>query len=252
MKRSKIFIVGCQRSGTTLLNMILGSHPSVTAYDEPISYAFETCFCKISCDACFWVSNQTAQQPLCQTPYVSYKVPKWTHQTAKIKKRFPKASLIFMKRNILAIVASMLSLKMKGGTWATKEAYKESLETISNLDNNILHQELTNIANNPLLLCTFCAYTKQLYTKDSIIVDYEKLVEKPFQTLSKLCEKLDLVWSNFLLKHHINYKSQQIGKTLGNRAIDNTSKEKYLKLLSNEQQKLIKEYLNHLEQIQPA
>lgn len=252
MKHSRIFILGCQRSGTTLLNMILGSHPSVTAYDEPISYAFKTCFCEISCDVCFWVKNQTAHQPRCQTPYISYKVPKWTHQAAKIKKRFPKASLIFMKRNILAIVASMLSLKMKGGTWATKEAYKESLETISNLGNNTLHQELTNIANNPLLLCTFCAYTKQLYARDSILVDYEKLVEKPSQTLSKLCEKLGLVWSGSLLKHHTNYKSQQIGKTPGNRAIDNASKKKYLKLLSNDQQNLIKEYLNRLKQIQPA
>jgi hypothetical protein len=39
MSAERFFILGCQRSGTTLLRLILESHPDIFCYDEIKAYA---------------------------------------------------------------------------------------------------------------------------------------------------------------------------------------------------------------------
>jgi hypothetical protein len=99
----RFFIVGCQRSGTTLLRLILAGHPAIYCYDETLAYAR--------------LRDGQASEAL-GYELVCYKIPRWTEQlnipvladeghdivAARFYSREP---IIFMIRDVRDVVASM-------------------------------------------------------------------------------------------------------------------------------------------------
>jgi hypothetical protein len=61
----RFLITGCQRSGTTLLRLILGSHSKIHCYDEYLAYARLR-------------DGDASEAQGCQL--VGYKIPRWTEQ----------------------------------------------------------------------------------------------------------------------------------------------------------------------------
>jgi hypothetical protein len=239
---NRIFIVGSQRSGTTLLRLILGSHPLIHAYEEPDSYNFSPCFCKGGCSCCRWVKETGTKKQKPKVPFEVFKVPKWTHYQEEIFKRYPSSDVIFLYRNPLDVVSSMLSLPMKGSTWVEKEAFTEITECYPKWTSEAL-----KIKSNNLKLAVLCVFLKQQYISPlAIKFCYGDLVENPESELRSLLIELRIPWNNNLLRHHLLNNGIQIGKTNANRSIDSASKNKHLKVLTPEQIQEAKQYLEQL------
>lgn len=127
-ERRFIFIVGCQRSGTTLIGQILGAHPACLFIDED--------------DQLYTWLDQTLKGPLAQqdgawqqlvkkanrkyradfkridqhgdienhVTHVVLKAPNATYSVNRLREQFPDAAYVFATRDIRDIVCSMDSL----------------------------------------------------------------------------------------------------------------------------------------------
>ncbi len=96
------FIVGSQRSGTTLLRLSLNSHPDLIVYDEYDAY------------------ERLALRKFPQRRLLGFKIPIWTHRYHFLMERYPNSKFIFLKRDIKGVAASMLSLKFEEIDWTRK------------------------------------------------------------------------------------------------------------------------------------
>lgn len=224
------FIVGSQRSGTTLLRLILDSHPALTVYDEGEANGLIR-------------SGRFARQGL-----TGFKVPRWTHRYEFLNRKHPAASYIFMKRDIRSIVASMLDLPFSGGlNWVEKfgvQEFDRSVAVVTNREvKNLFKRKYREIAKarDVLSLAVLCAYTKMyLWTEykesgsKAVEVHYEKLVAYPRKTIARLLDFLEVPWNDNVLRHHQSHTGISIGKTDSTRKIDTCSIKKWERVLARE------------------
>ena len=102
----RFFITGCQRSGTTLLRLILGSHSKIYCYDEYFAYARLRDGNAPEAEGCEWVG---------------FKIPRWSEQLSDpvlgdeghevVAKNFYEGEpIFFLIRDVRDVVASMASL----------------------------------------------------------------------------------------------------------------------------------------------
>ena len=63
--QERFFMLGCQRTGTTLLRIILEAHPDVFCYDELKGYA---------------VLQKRYIEDLPDVKLIEFKIPRWTEQ----------------------------------------------------------------------------------------------------------------------------------------------------------------------------
>ncbi|MFO0958346.1 MAG: sulfotransferase [Isosphaeraceae bacterium] len=97
----RFFIAGSQRSGTTLVRLVLGSHPDICCYDEVDGYA------ALAEGSCSDVAR-----------LVGFKVPMWTEMLGEECPADPRAAgvyrgepIVFLLRDVRDTVASMLRLR---------------------------------------------------------------------------------------------------------------------------------------------
>lgn len=95
MNNKPILITGCQRSGTTLLSLMLGSHPLVTRIDEDEFKAH-----KLS----EYLMDESYH------PYVCFKLPKLAHLLAAFTV-VPNLKVLFNIRDPRDVVVSMRNLR---------------------------------------------------------------------------------------------------------------------------------------------
>jgi len=255
------FISGCQRSGTTLLRLILESHEKIQCFDEVIGYEILVSQSK----------GQPVQYPVKKgAKYIGFKIPRFTEQLinesfvdpdyGELPSFYKNQKVIYIFRNVLDVVSSMMKLKIsKDISWLEKYGIKilESMVKSENLDSKYakkysdlrlkdwpahlvgaLYWEIKNQGFFDLL-----ENGKHVYP-----LSYEKLVSASEVELVKLCEFLKIEWSDALLNHY-NYSHgelDEMGKAIGNtdptRAIDNRSVGTYKLILSEQQVCQIKEF----------
>ncbi|MBD3316359.1 MAG: hypothetical protein GF344_11285 [Chitinivibrionales bacterium] len=221
------FIVGSQRSGSTLLRLVLNSHPDIYVREEDTSYkALE--------------DNRDAGSK----DYMGYKIPSWTYRYRRLNKSYPSAKNLFVHRDIRSIACSMITLKFGSSTWVEKYGYREIEKGISACTGKEKAFFLECYANlradaNQVALAGLCAMVKSYllneYRKqgiETIKIRYEDLIINPRDTLSLLLQTLGLPWHDNVLQHDRLHSGKCFGRTDAQRSIDASSLKKWENILA--------------------
>jgi len=208
---TRFFILGCQRSGTTLLRLILESHPDVFCYDERTAYNI--------------LQGLAPEEPARPVTRIGYKVPRYTEQLLDPVLRdeglegdcapfYQGEPILFVVRNIYDTIASMRKLTVNGVSWleewATRileakyrqdESFRERFaaewEQIDQLPDRLLGQAALYWKYK-----TEALFRYQAAGFPILPVKYEQLVAQPEPVLHSICEFLGIAFDPRLLRHN--------------------------------------------------
>jgi len=242
--RNYFFIVGSQRSGTTLLEFILSSHPDIAVFGEPGSY-----------------DKLGNRNPEPRDKVLGFKIPSWTFRYEYFKRHFPNVKIIFMERDILQVTASMVALK----EWIPQAMEGELASAISGVRDPVLrasfrqlHEKHTR-EGKKYLSATLCAFLNRShvleYEKSGLNlfrVDYEKLVSSPRVVIESILTFLKTDWNDVVLNHHSCHSGVYTGQNNSERPISPDSLKKWERVLSKTQVFEIQELINSLPLILKA
>jgi hypothetical protein len=239
-----IVITGCQRSGTTLLHLILDSHPHIHSVDEAD-------FDDRSRDSYLHGPEFG--------PVVSFKLPRVAWNVDFIR-RLPGARTIWCIRDPRAVVSSMLRLQLdlddgEPIAWAAHPHGAEyelhfvlrSMSRAARLSHLRLARQFQRIRRTPprerdreqqVFLAALCWRLKnQLFLRHGTavkmhLVRYEQLVREPDSTLRQVLDIIGVEWNDRVLQHHRLHRGVSIGGTDNTRSIDTASTGKWAYELS--------------------
>jgi hypothetical protein len=245
------YIVGCQRSGTTLMRLILESHPAVSCFDEDLSY-------RMLLRPGSWRARRLLRH--CKTKLVGFKVPRFTEQLLDDRLRDPDYGsspnfyrtgqrVIFMHRDVRDVVASMLRLRQPDGTrWIDRYGRLILADRMRESEFRTRYADASDRVN----ACGFTPHTvAALYWryKSEAYFDYreaglpvlglayERLVAQPRQELSSVLEFLAVKWDERVLVHprmphgELRPDRRVIGRTDPRRPIDRASVSRFSDVL---------------------
>ena len=212
------FIISQPRSGSTLLQRILGGHPEIQTSAETWlllhpTYAFKNSGIETEYDSRFsaqgveeFLTNYTdgievyddairewaniiygnALKKNNKTYFVD-KTPRYFFIIPDLRRLFPKAKFIFLLRNPLAVLSSLLSTYIKGD-WPVLSFFRHDL------------------IDAPQFILEGIRITGD----DAIIIHYEDLVATPENHISKLCQRLDISYHEEMIDY--SHTPAPIGK----------------------------------------
>lgn len=204
-----IFIISQPRSGSTLLQRILSGHPDIQTSAEtwlllhPV-YALKESGIETEYDSRFaaqgtreFLENysdglQVYDDAIRQWSNVIYgnvlnknhksrfldKTPRYFFIVSELYRLFPKAKFIFLLRNPLAVLSSILSTYVKGN-WPVLSFFRPDLLQAPSL-----------ILNGIRLL-----------NRNAIVTRYEDFVSNPEQNISLLCQRLGIKYHRQMLDY---------------------------------------------------
>src|SRR5262245_29552729 len=208
-RTDRFFIAGCQRSGTTLLRLVLECHPDIFCLDEDTSYP------ALMRGECPKPSGQRL---------TGFKVPRWTEQfdapaaqdegEESIACDFYQGEpIIYLVRDVRDTVASMLKLKMTESQSWLECCARPILETkiAQPAFRQMYATEIEQLRASgnawPKVGALYWKYkTEPLFRYRQhgwpvFLIRYENLVESPRWHLRKIVEFLGLNWNERLLEH---------------------------------------------------
>lgn len=226
------YIIGCQRSGTTLLRLILDSHPQVSCVDESSAYD---------------LLQDPTHQYVPQKPgvkLVGYKIPRYTEQLdqpwvsdfglpGQSPQFYAGDPLIFLVRDVRDVICSALNLRMEGSNWLEMHGmpileywvHQAEHSTVPYLQQ--LRHDYVRAKQSPYPIIAFgavywkmknLAYFRYVSAGFPVlVVKYSKLTVTHRPILEKVTEFLDIPWSDLLLDHHLLPHSEvnEAGATTG-------------------------------------
>jgi len=226
-------VAGCQRSGTTLLSLILDSHPEIRTIDE-VDF-------RLSDLRRYLTSKEFA-------PLVCFKLPAMSHRVREFKS-LPGLKVLWAVRDPRDVVTSMIRLQVTArGVKAPLAAHphagpalaippmlevlgeppadlRQHLDTFRRLPSHpdrTIEQLALAAALHWRLKCELLP----AYDECSVpyrFVRYEDVVRSPKAHISQVLEYLDLEWHDAVLRHHETHDGVSIGFTDRSRAIDQAS-----------------------------
>jgi hypothetical protein len=252
MSKTTILITGCQRSGTTLMRLVVNSHPDILSIDE---------------DRFDYPSINTYLEAPWLPTIVSFKLPQYAPILPFIKS-LPNARVLWCIRDPVDTVWSMVNLQRKLSqyetvSWAAHPlcAQSEIRNSYWILDDTLKRQLAQNIdkfvtiANkNPkdrtrmeiIFTGALCWKIKNelpgQYEKEGIdyhTVRYESLVTKQSETISEVLSYIGVGWNDNVLKHHELHNGMSIGDTSNTRPIDSSGVERGIRNFTSEELELI-------------
>jgi len=257
--RTPILITGCQRCGTTLMNLILDSHPAIWGIDEE-KFAFPSIYS--------YLAAPMPQAP----PFVSFKLPQYAHILPFIE-MLPGCRVLWCVRDPVDVVWSMVKLGSESIPWAAHPSggWAEVSNAYWMLDDERkreisgymaefarLTEKFVKLANTPgsgmkierrdsVFIGALCWRIKNelpsLYKNRKIdfhVIRYADLVRQPQEHIADALDYIGVDWDDNVLMHHRLHKGTSIGNTSNTRAIDQNSLGAGRKNLSEEEQGLIK------------
>lgn len=248
-----IVITGCQRSGTTLLNLILDSHPEVHGVDE-LEFRAER-FQAYLRDPRF-------------SPWVCFKLPTAAHEI-KGMATVPGVRVLYCQRDPRDVAASMLKLQIRHGAvlvpWAAHPlgADREIVNGVKLLPAAVREELKPKLEDygrcrkrNPagwsradqMLAAALCWRIKAelfpLYAAAKLttwLVLYERLLADPGCEIRQLLDFLGLPWHDDVLRHHQLHHGLSVGNTVNDRPIDPGNVGKWRKSLNDSDLAILRE-----------
>lgn len=235
------FIVGCQRSGTTLLRLVLDSHDDLRCIDETLAHEILAC---------------RADVPR-ENVRLGFKLPRFTEQLDSpapkdyfihpAKQFYTGQPIIFLRRDPRDVVASMM--RLNDGAWFRRwvraildEKFQEPAfeKRYSALRQWCEKSECPDAA----VAALYWRYKNDAYeiyrARDYPVhlVSYEDLVTAPAQTLMEIVEVLGVSWQPETLLRHFTFEHRElmadgnaIGGTDPKRPIDESSVGSWIRVL---------------------
>lgn len=217
MQPGKFFIIGCARSGTTLLRLILESHSKIACLDEPNCYQTLAVPKKLENTL---LQNQDKK-------WVGFKIPRFAEQldaptiydygtpnVFPIANFYQNEPLIFIVRDVRDVVCSMIELVADGIPFMERWGVPIVHYNIRNTPKfqSRFPSEISHVKNSDFSKFSTGAfiwkYKNAAYFRyeklgfPMIKIKYEELIQNPEPVLRKVMDFLDLVWEDSLLRHH--------------------------------------------------
>ena len=253
-KNKPILITGCQRSGTTLLSLILDSHPKIHGVDE-VDYRNE------NLELYLRHSNYH--------PQVVFKLPSFSSSVESFK-LIPGLKVLWCIRDCRDVVSSMLKLSLRWNHKYLPRAVHPNgaLREIKNCEavlqdtaqseviiflrryHQILDTSpcLKDNRDETVFIAALCWRLKQellrIYDTNNIeyqIVKYENLIEDPESEVDGILQFLDIPWNDDVLEHHRLHSGFSIGYTSNTEPIDKSNQGKWKKNLTSRDLSIIDE-----------
>lgn len=250
----RFFISGCQRSGTTMLRLVLESHPHIQCFDETEGY--RVLVSESKGEGSNFLTKTGSQ-------FLGFKIPRFAEQLMWSKFSDPDygvfpsfykdQKVIHIFRDVLDVVGSMLRLKSTGGaSWLERYGCNilQALMAHPNI-NNLYKEKYAALTRQGLPIhlvgALYWEIKNQGYfdllekNKPVYAIRYESLVASPKNELLPLSKFLGASWNDSLLNHP-NYPHAEldangiaIGETNPRRSIDTQSVGGYRNIMSEQQ-----------------
>jgi hypothetical protein len=254
------FIIGCQRSGTTMLRLVLECHSQIQCWDEAMAYA---------------VISGCREAPARERPRLGIKVPCLTEQlanpslwdamvmpeTANVYRGQP---LLFIVRDVRDTIISMRRLHHYGRPWLDTHLLPTLRAKISR-DTAFRRRYAPDIArletarHRKLARAAFYWRYKVEALFDYLargfpvlLLRYEDVVKQPSIELLRICGFLQVPWESGLLRHEtfphtaLNDKGLAMGGADPTRAIDARSVEQWRDAFSDDELDEIAQFAGEL------
>ncbi|OGW76815.1 MAG: hypothetical protein A3J52_02635 [Omnitrophica bacterium RIFCSPHIGHO2_02_FULL_49_9] len=214
LSRNVIFILGCQRSGTTLCYMMLTSHPRITGLNEDESGNRYPTWRQI-------LKNTLGGQRTC------YKLIVKVGDLKNIQTWFPQAKIVWMIRHPYSVISSMKSLLIKeeGKNWIDGYGIREldRLKPLFPEINQLDVEHLDNISKGAYVwnykAIAIADYAKAGYKEN--ILRYEELLKEPECAMKNVLRPIGVGWSPEVLRHEKHHAGKRYdGGTSGDKPLE--------------------------------
>lgn len=251
-----IFIFSLPRSGSTLLQRILMSHSQIDSISEPwilLPLIAPTLNKQLIKESAIYnqkaLNNFVLSLPNKESDYfkeincfvrslykkhsqknIQYfidKTPRYYYVIPEIAKIFPEAKFIFLFRNPLSVLASIIKTWSNGTLIFHKDIQNDLFNGLKHLDNGY-----------------------SLLKEKSIKVYYENLISNPNNEIKRICQFLDLKnESNIMINNFYSQKINGFGDPNRNNftKINSNFSQKWKNTINTKTKQIYaKKYLNHL------
>lgn len=252
MHQRRVLIAGCHRSGTTLLRLILDSHKDIHCFDEWTSY-------DILSDKKFHNKDN---------PILGFKIPNWTELIVDYldyRQYYNNDPILFMMRDVRAVIASMVTLPTGEGTWFKglvrkmdkewpNDPYKK--EFFKKYGNEL--EEINNKSESSYRKAAlYWKYKNSKYLDmvklswPVLPIRYECFVKEPLIHLEVITDFLSAnldcnMLVHYDVEHDEVFNGYAVGNSLVSRSIDTSSVNKWKTILTDEQETAILEVAGDL------
>ncbi|MEA5500064.1 sulfotransferase [Limnoraphis robusta Tam1] len=259
------FLVGCPRSGTTLLQSLLAAHPKITSFPESHFFTFADPKYEPKRKALGLISKrikpvmknyftQEIQRPemlnyFSPLPWVKpysksfikimmqlteeqgntiwlEKTPEHIYHLNLIERVLPSIQVIHLVRNGIDVIASLFE-----ATHKYPKAWRSAKDIDSCIQDWVTAIEITK---------------RYLDNQNHIVVRYENLVDSPEKTLESLCNFMGLNYTQEMIENYAKVSQkfvfEQGGRTV-NLEIKSANSQKFYTIFDEAQQQYIKEQI---------